>query len=645
MPRPSGIPSALAASALTLALALAALAVATDLPLMMVHHAGLRALLADFAVDLSLASLLAVLGAAPLALAVSGLVRARGVRKSWLLIGVAPGAAVALFLTDALYRPHTAPYVIVALGFGAALAAMAAAVTLLRPRLANLVLFICGGGAFAGELLATGLDREMQDLLALLAACAAVAALRPLRRRLLRARAAPLLVLLAAANGAALLVVRHVDAWTPGWRPLSWQYAHWEPRLGRTLRALIDFDNDGYSPIAWGGDCDDFDANRNPAAHDHDGIDANCNGTIKPLHPSDEDRGLLPPAGEAAAPEGAVDLVVLITIDCMRFDTFTPQVTPRLVQLSQSGLALTRVYAAASDTIKSLPLLLRGSDGAPPIGERLARHGIPSAALFATHNPRIEPVVAPGFSKQSPTTKEERWSAAELTDRALAALPARGLLWLHYYDAHLPYPRKETLHAPPGHPAEMGRYLTALNDIDREIGRLEDHLRSSGRWQKTLLIVTGDHGESFGEHGVPYHGLLTYEAVSHVPGLVAGGIVQPKRVNAVLSHRDLPSTILGAFGFVEAEDFGRSWLRLRTSPALHRFVVVRSASGVGASHPMAALVEGELKLIVTLENDLVELYRPEEDPDERIDLRAPLVEEAARLEKELALFRDIDGYP
>src|SRR5205807_10457390 len=119
--------------------------------------------------------------------------------------------------------------------------------------------------------------------------------LRPLHRRLRGARAGALMLALAAALGGAVLVVRHIDGWAPGWRPIAWQYAHWEPRLSRALRALVDFDDDGYSPVAWGGDCDDFDATRNPAGHDHDGIDANCNGTVKPLRPSDADRGLLPP--------------------------------------------------------------------------------------------------------------------------------------------------------------------------------------------------------------------------------------------------------------------------------------------------------------------------------------------------------------
>ena len=106
----------------------------------------------------------------------------------------------------------------------------------------------------------------------------------------------------------------------------------------------------------------------------------------------------------------------------------------------------------------------------------------------------------------------------------------------------------------------MGHYLTALSTVDREIGRLEDQLRSSGRWPKTLLIVTADHGEAFGEHGVPYHGLLAYEAVSHVPGVIAGGMIQPRRIDAVAQ----PPRSAG-------DDAGRFWRRraggARTSAA------------------------------------------------------------------------------
>ena len=244
-------------------------------------------------------------------------------------------------------------------------------------------------------------------------AFAVLAALRPLRRRLLGPVRRSSALLLAALVGGALFTVRHVDGWAPGWRPLSWQYAHWEPRISRALRALIDFDDDGYSPIAWGGDCDDFDASRNPAAHDHDGIDANCNGTVKPLHPSDEDRGLLPPAGESRRAGRAPSIwCVLITIDCMRVDTLTPEVAPRLVALSRRGSRSPASIRRHRHQVKSLPLLIRGSDKAPTVGERLARRGVPRTPCSRRSIRDLEPLVLPGFQlRPAPTEKELRWTA------------------------------------------------------------------------------------------------------------------------------------------------------------------------------------------------------------------------------------------
>ena len=657
MSRVSATLHPVAASAVTLAAALAAVSVGTDVPMLLVHQAGARAAWATAAVDVALAGFVALMASPFLAAVVWALRHARRASAPldyiWPFAVAALAAALAMFLTDGFYRPHTAPYVIVALGFGAVLAGMVTALTLAPPRLTNMVLLLGGGGALAVELVAPrALDRELQDLLALLVAFVVLAILQPLRRRLLAVPPAALGLALAALLASSAILVQRIDGLAPGWRAVAWHEAHWQPRFGRALHALVDFDGDGYSPIAWGGDCDDFDATRNPAAHDHNGIDANCNGTVKPLHPSDGDRGLLPPAGDPEAPPDSVELVVLVTIDCLRYDSLSAEVTPRFLELARSGMSFDRLYAAGSDTLKTLPLLLRGSDSAPSLPVRLHRHGIATTALFATHNPRIEPAVLPGFDVQlSPTQTELRWSARELTNRALASLPAgRGLVWLHYYDAHLPYPRGPArVEAPPGRPSEMARYLTALQTVDEELGRLHDELVHSGRWQKTLFIVTSDHGEAFGEHGVPYHGLGGYQSVVHVPGLVAGGMITPLRTPALVSHRDVPATVLGAFGLVKAEpdveDPGRSWLRLRTTPAQHQFVVIRSASGSGGSKPMAALVDGRWKLLVTLENDLLELYDLERDPEEAHDLRAERPADTARLSRQLALYRDVDGFP
>jgi arylsulfatase A-like enzyme len=170
--------------------------------------------------------------------------------------------------------------------------------------------------------------------------------------------------------------------------------------------------------------------------------------------------------------------------------------------------------------------------------------------------------------------------------------------------------------------------------------------------ERTMIVVTGDHGEAFGAHGVPYHVISAYEPLVRVPGVVLAPGLAPGRYPHLVSHRDVPATVLGAFGLASeegAEDFGRSWLRLRDAPLapLHRFVVSYAAHG-GRGFlfvmPLATLVEPERKLIETFENSLYELYDPVADPGEQDDLVVDELDTLGRLHRELSLYRDIDGY-
>jgi Sulfatase len=655
-----------AAAALVIAAALAALAALGDVALLRADDAGWRTVAATALADAALAYFCALAAAPAWSAAVAGLRRLKRGRfslaRAWPLVPALAGAVVSLLLTDAFYRPHPASYVIFAGGFGVALAAVAIAASIERRRLRRGLLLLFGAAALGSDwFVPAAINRELRDLIGLIGLACALSLAEPLWRRWSKSSVAGLLLALATGLAAASLVLHFVDGAAPGWRPRAWQRALWQPRLGRALQALVDFDGDGYSPVAWGGDCDDFDAARNPAGHDHDGVDVNCNGTVKPLHATDAERGLAPPAGNPDAPADAVDTVVLITIDTFRADALNDAVTPRLSQLAQSGLQLTRMYSAASSTLHSLALTLRGSDAAPPFAERLLENGIATRALFAYYDPRLESAFFPGFAEsKAPTEKERRWPAKRVIDQAIAELsgapgPRRQLLWLHFFDAHYPVvPADDIAPVPPPHgrTAEFGPYLTALATIDREIGRFHDWLVSSGRAGRTMILITGDHGESLGEHGIGYHGIGAYEAVVHVPGVLVGPGVTAARFTGVASHRDIPATVLGAFGLVsrtpEIEEFGRSWLRQIAAPSapLHRFVVVRSdRAGETVSMPMAAVIEDRWKLVVTFAIDLHELYTPLEDPRERDDRYARFPEEGARLAHELALYRDIDGYP
>ena len=75
----------------------------------------------------------------------------------------------------------------------------------------------------------------------------------------------------------------------------------------------------------------------------------------------------------------------------------------------------------------------------------------------------------------------------------------------------------------------MNRYLNLLKEADRQLGRLFAGLRERGLDGETLVVVTGDHGEAFGEpHGAWGHGSRLYEESVRVPLM----IWNPKLVRA-----------------------------------------------------------------------------------------------------------------
>jgi arylsulfatase A-like enzyme len=132
--------------------------------------------------------------------------------------------------------------------------------------------------------------------------------------------------------------------------------------------------------------------------------------------------------------------------------------------------------------------------------------------------------------------------------------PFYTLLW--GYDTHDPY------HAPAedrwdvkfcpeairGTEREQGyrRFLSAIRATDRLIGELYDRLAVSGLADDTLIVVTGDHGEGFGQHGYFYHNHTLHEEEVRVPlVLINRPLAQcvGARLNSLGSHVDIWPTI------------------------------------------------------------------------------------------------------
>ena len=102
----------------------------------------------------------------------------------------------------------------------------------------------------------------------------------------------------------------------------------------------------------------------------------------------------------------------------------------------------------------------------------------------------------------------------------------------------------------------IDRYDGEILEVDAAVGDLVDALKAAGRWERTMFIVTSDHGEKFLEHGELGHGGTLYDEVLDIP--LVWSFPSPlryppllprhERYEGLASHIDLLPTILGFLG-------------------------------------------------------------------------------------------------
>jgi arylsulfatase A-like enzyme len=100
-------------------------------------------------------------------------------------------------------------------------------------------------------------------------------------------------------------------------------------------------------------------------------------------------------------------------------------------------------------------------------------------------------------------------------------------------------------------------YDDCIRALDAEIGSLLDELERRRVLEKTLVIITSDHGEEFNEHGVFNHGYSLFLHEVHVPLVVLGpkGVPAGRTICEPVSLRDLPATIVDLAGCAAGSPF------------------------------------------------------------------------------------------
>ena len=254
----------------------------------------------------------------------------------------------------------------------------------------------------------------------------------------------------------------------------------------------------------------------------------------------------------------------LITIDTLRADHVHAYgdediQTPALDDLARHGIRFAQAFTPSPITNSSHASILTGllpsghgvTDFARPLvsesptwAEALKKRGYQTAAFIGAvilDSKALAPGLDRGFDfydnfpERSQT--KSRWGrverrGTEVVRRAEAWQDAHPMgphfVWVHLYDPHDPY-------EPPA--PYSTQYKDRLYDgeiafADSALANFVGHLKQRGRYDNSLIIVVGDHGEGLGEHHEQTHGIFLYDSTLHVPlilklpGRSAGSVIQ-----------------------------------------------------------------------------------------------------------------------
>jgi arylsulfatase A-like enzyme len=375
--------------------------------------------------------------------------------------------------------------------------------------------------------------------------------------------------------------------------------------------------------------------------------------------------------------------VVVYVVDCLRADHvgaygYPLGTTPNLDALADDGVLLSNLTSCAPWTKPSTACLftslLPTFHQARTVDDALARERTTVAEVFRdagystvawVANPVIDPRVFffdQGFDRwvdlrsfderaRRENIHDIETDAAEITRRVVPWLEEHRketfFLYLHSLDLHFgyqprpPFDAKFVSRDSTGLERDRQLYDNELAYNDAEIGKLVAELKRLGLYDDTLLFVTSDHGEEFGEHGATRHGKTLFQQALHIPGILKlpDSRHRGRRPGALASNIDAAPTLLALAGVDVPEEFqGRSLLDVIEKNVARTDRRVFSEV-VAPNFVSYAVRDQRYKHVKTLVPDLsASLFDLEADPGETRNLLAETPPEAAGLVSELERF-------
>lgn len=282
---------------------------------------------------------------------------------------------------------------------------------------------------------------------------------------------------------------------------------------------------------------------------------------------------------------------MLISIDTLRADRlgcygYRNAATPHLDKLASESVLFEQAFTPVPLTLPAHTSLLTGAyppthgvhdngealaGNFPTLAEHLHSTGFQSAAFVGAFILDRRFGLAKGFDQYEGDFRNDRFEGADpgtvqlRGDQVEAAAEQwmtahnsrRSFVFIHFYDLHGPY-----LLPPSWSSRFPGRiYDGELSYVDDLIGRLWITLQRDGLADRTLLVITADHGEGLGEHGESKHGFFLYSATTHIPLIIRfpDGRFAGRRITDAVSLIDIAPTVCSLLGVPLLPSFeGRS---------------------------------------------------------------------------------------
>jgi arylsulfatase A-like enzyme/Flp pilus assembly protein TadD len=285
--------------------------------------------------------------------------------------------------------------------------------------------------------------------------------------------------------------------------------------------------------------------------------------------------GFLGSAGPAAGQ--AAPNVVVVTIDTLRADHlacygYDRIKTPNIDQLAKTGVRFANALTPVPITLPAHTALMTGqypmatgihdfsgnklASGGMTLARVLKAHGYSTAAFIGSAALDSRFGLNQGFdtyydhfnlghSREIHLDEIER-RGDQVVDLALKWLESHRqrpfFIWVHLYDPHAPYdPPQPYARLYRGHP-----YDGEIAFADAQVGRLFDYLKRQHLYERSLVVLASDHGESLGEHGEKTHGFFIYNATLHVALIMRIPGDPPRVVPQGVSLVDVLPTVLQA---------------------------------------------------------------------------------------------------